>query len=327
MTLSNQRLAWTAAILAALFLAGCAPEYSAEGTVDRSFTVNGPVRLEISNGSGDTRISAGNPGTVEVHALIRMYGWSPESAQQDLRDFSSNPPITQDGNFVHVGMPGFNSIGRHVSIEYSVTTPPDTDIRGASGSGDVELNGIQGPAEFTIGSGSLTGMNIANDVRAIVGSGSVTLSNSQGLVSVSTGSGSIVIRGSKGEVRARAGSGSIRIEQPGDRTQATTGSGDIDVSGAVADLRLHTGSGSISIDGNPGAMDFWDARTGSGGIQMHVPANASFEFSGRTSSGSIDVTVPNAMVQSSGRHELDARIGDGKARVEVSTGSGDVGLH
>src|SRR5579872_2342556 len=162
MTRSNQQLAWAVAILV-LFLAGCAPEYSMEGTVDRSFTINGPVRLEISNGSGDTRISAGNPGAVEVHALIRMYGWSPESAQQDLEQFTSNPPITQDGNFVHVGMTGFNSIGRHVNIEYSVTAPPDTDIRGASGSGDVELNGIQGPAEFTIGSGSLTGMNIAND--------------------------------------------------------------------------------------------------------------------------------------------------------------------
>lgn len=65
-----------AAACAGLLLAGCRTEPSAEGTFDKTFTVNGPVRIELTNGSGDSHVTTGTPGEVRVHGEIQAHGWS-----------------------------------------------------------------------------------------------------------------------------------------------------------------------------------------------------------------------------------------------------------
>jgi len=320
----NARIGLTGLILTAAFLAGCMPQESATGHFDRTFAVNGPVRLEIANGSGNTRVTAGSPGEVSVHAQFRVRAWSLESAERRLREIEDNPPVLQESNLIRVGNPNWHWID--VDTDYTITAPPDTELRAVAGSGNVEVSGVQGPANFIVGSGRVSATEIANDVRAIVGSGNVRLVDMGGEVDVTAGSGNVQIDGSKGEIRARAGSGEVRLEQPADTVEAQTGSGDIRVTGATADLRLRAASGEIRVDGNPGATNFWDLHTASGSVRLSVPHDASFRFYARTNSGDIDVGVPTASETSGRKHDYQARIGDGKARVEVETVSGDISV-
>jgi hypothetical protein len=315
----------TAAVLAASCLTGCGPEAGAVGTADRTFTVDGPVRLELENGSGNSRVLVGSPGEVRIHAEFHVHQWLWGNPDQTLKDLVANPPFSQEANLIRVG--GLHVDMGMVSIEYSVTVPPDTEMRGMSGSGNLDVNGIAGPATFTVGSGNILATAIANDTHAVVGSGDVTFTDTQGRIDVTAGSGNVVVRGAKGEVRAHAGSGDIRIEQPGANVVADAGSGDVEVRNATGDVRVHTGSGDIILDGDPAPLSYWDIRASSGDVRLHVPAGASFRFYARTSSGDFDVTVPSAADESQGKHEFQARIGDGKARVEIETSSGDISLH
>ena len=41
-------------------------------------------------------------------------------------------------------------------MDYTIVVPQDAQLRSLSGSGDVEVSGIQGPANFTSGSGDVT---------------------------------------------------------------------------------------------------------------------------------------------------------------------------
>ena len=314
----------TAVLLSAALLVGCGPDASAVGTADGTFTVSGPVRLELENGSGNSRVTVGSPGEVRVHAEFRVHSWPWDDPDRTLKDLVAHPPFSQDANLIRIGHTGWDM--SMVSTDYFVTVPPDTQMRGMSGSGNLEVNGIAGPANLTVGSGNISATAIANDTHALVGSGDATLTDTQGRVDVTAGSGNVVVRGAKDEVRVRTGSGNIRVERPGDNVTAATGSGEIEVRDAAADVRARTGSGEISLDGNPGPSSYWDVRASSGDVSLHVPPNASFRFYARSSSGRIDVRVPSVTEGTPGRHDFQARVGDGKARVEIETSSGNISL-
>jgi len=316
---------FTAALLAATLLAGCGPESGTVGTADRTFTVSGPVELELENGSGNSRVTVGSSGEVRVHAEFRVYAWPWENPDRTLRDIVAKPPFSQEGNLIRIDHAGWGMSS--FSAEYSIIVPPDTRMHGIVGSGNLDVNGIAGPATFVVGSGSISATAITNDVHAVVSSGNVTFTDPRGRIDVTAGSGNVVVRGAKDEVRVRTGSGNMRIEQPGANVEANAGSGDIELRGATADVRLHTGSGAISVDGNPAPSTYWDIRASSGDVELHVPSTASFRFYARSSSGGINVTVPSITEGTPGKHDLEARVGDGKARVEVETSSGSISLH
>lgn len=309
----------------AAILVGCMTETGAQGTFDRSLKVDGPVQLEVTTGSGDIHITPGAAGEVRIHGEIHARGWSAGNSEAKLREIESNPPISQQNNLVRVG--GVGRRGNNVSIDYTIVVPSNTELRSVAGSGDVDVRGIQGPANFTAGSGNITASEIGNDVQALAGSGDVKISDAQGEVQVTTGSGDIQVRSLKGQARLRAGSGNLEIAQPNDNLVAETGSGNITVNGAHADVRAHTGSGEITIGGNPAASNYWDLRASSGNVTLRVPQDASFMLYAHTSSGDIDAEIPIVMEGTAAKHELRARLGDGKARVEVETSSGKITLH
>ncbi len=313
------------AIASAAAIAGCMSGPGIQGTFDRTLKVNGPVQLEVATGSGDVHITPGSAGEVQIHGVIHAHGWSDADAREKLNEIKSNPPISQDNNLIRIGTMGFHV--NDASIDYTITVPANTELHSRAGSGDVNVSGIQGPATFTAGSGDIIASGIGNDIQAVAGSGDVKIFGVQGQAQVTTGSGDIEVHDSKGAARLHSGSGDVDVEHPSDRVVAQTGSGDITVDGATADLRVRTGSGTVSIGGNPGAMNYWDIHASSGDVTLRIPSDASFELYAHTDSGDIDTKIPIVMEGTAGKHELRARIGDGKARVEIQTSSGSITLH
>jgi Putative adhesin len=313
-------------VLTASFSAGCVSHSGVEGSFDRQYTVSGPVTLELTSGKGDAHITTGPVGEVRIHGEVHVDSWSSESGRTRLQQLQSNPPISQEGNLIRIG--GVGKAGRgDVEVDYTIVVPQDAQLRSTSGSGDLVVRGIQGPANFTCGSGDVTASEIVSDVQALCGSGDIKLSEIKGHARVTTGSGDITLDTIQGEARLQTGSGTIEISNPGDAVEANTGSGDITIKGASADVRLHTSSGEIRVGGNPGSSNYWDFRTSSGEVTLDVPSTASFRLYAHSSSGDIDAAIPIVMEGTTNKHELRARIGDGKARVEIQTSSGDISLH
>lgn len=320
-----QHLCLLAALFVGIVAAGCMVEPGAEGAFDRTFTVAGPVQLEVSTGSGSVQITPVTGNEVRIHGEIHAHGWSSDDARARLRDIAANPPISQENNLIRVGS---DHRLRNLSISYRIEVPAATELHCGTGSGTVDVRGIQGPVTMTSGSGDLTASGIGNDVQMTAGSGTIALSDIQGQVQAGTGSGDIRVHSAKGAVRLHTGSGNLEIEAPNDAVVAETGSGAITVRGAHADLRVRTGSGSVEIDGNPAESSYWDLHASSGDVTLHVPGDASFRLYAHTGSGDIDTgSIPIVLENTSAKHELRARVGDGKGRVEVETSSGKITLH
>ncbi len=311
-------------LAAALLLAGCGSACvgpGVRGSFDRTLEVSGPVRLFLTNGSGWTRVATGPSGQVRIHADFRVRAWLWENPTERVNQLRQNPPIRQQGSFLYIGFE--RAEGRGVSVDYTIEAPPDTQVRLQNGSGDLTVAGLAGPVDAATGSGNVTLNQISGDVRATAGSGDVHLGGIKGTAEITTGSGDVGIASVGGRVRVTSGSGDITLTAPGAAVVVRNGSGDIRVSGASSDVTIHSGSGDLAVSGSPAAGAYWELHTGSGDVGLSVPTDASFRFFAQTRHGDIRSTLRMTVLEQQS-HELRAVLGQGSARVEVETGTGDV---
>jgi DUF4097 and DUF4098 domain-containing protein YvlB len=294
-------------------------------TFEKSLKVDGPVRLEVTTGSGKIVIRHGAPGGVRIHGDVRASGFLLGRDERAAQDVAANPPVEQVGNLISVGESRRPRGLRNVSISYTIETPEDTRIQAKSGSGGVEVEGVRGPAQIAVGSGAAQVVNIGDDVALTVGSGSCRVGHVAGRVTFTVGSGTATFEDLGDEIRGQSGSGSMEIDRPRGRVNVKSGSGPIRISGAAQDVRAATGSGGLDIQGNPAVGTFWDLNASSGNITLTVPGDASFALTAQTASGSIRTDVPISIEEES-RRSLRARVGRGEASVTLRTGSGGIQL-
>jgi DUF4097 and DUF4098 domain-containing protein YvlB len=308
----------TTAILA---LAACHGGPSVTGTFDRNYTVSGPIRLELTNTSGNVDITGSADGKVHVHGEVRASGMGFGDPQRRLNEAVANPPVEQKGDTVRIGKE-VSSL-RNISIAYSIQVPHDTEVSATLASGSQTIRGVRGPVKVQAASGTIRVEKIDRDTLLSTLSGAVSATDVGDDVQINSASGSISVSNTTGDVRVKALSGAIQITAPGGRVEADSKSGNVDIQGASSDLKTHAASGRVAVRGNPAANSYWELKTASGSIRLDVPATASFHLSAQAVSGEIRTDVP-IMIEEQGKHSLRARMGSGGARVDVQTVSGEI---
>jgi hypothetical protein len=283
---------------------------AADGTFDKTFSVNGAPSVSIASGSGYIHVYPGSGN--QVHIIGHVHSnptWLSSDADARVREIVASPPITQSGNTITVSAPtGDSDLFRNISIDYDVTTPRSTTLKASTGSGNVEIGGIEAAVTASSGSGSIHTDNTGANSRLETGSGRIQATNVHGAAIVQTGSGEI----------------ELSLTAPGD-VKAQTGSGSIHISGVTGELRAGAGSGSIDVQGNPTSE--WRAETGSGSIHLQLPPDARFNLNAETGSGSIDTDRPIVMQGNLNKHHVTGTVNGGGPTVRASTGSGSISIH
>lgn len=314
-----------AVLLVALAVSSIPLYAAAEGHFERTLQVSGQVDLEVTSGSGTITVHQGGNGSVYVSAKIRasnswLFGGDEEAK---IRQIEKNPPIEQQGNSIRLGRIEDHDLIRHISIDYDVTVPAQTRVTAQTGSGDINVSGVQLSTTAKTGSGSVTAGNLGAEAHLSTGSGDVKINAVKGAVSASTGSGSIRASDLGSEVSLNTGSGDVEVRQAsGGDVKAETGSGTIRLYGIKGGLRASTGSGDVHAEGD--ATHDWRVGTGSGSVTLKLPTNASFNLDARTTSGSLrvkhDVTVQGQI----SKNHIQGKVGSGGVMLDVHTGSGDI---
>jgi hypothetical protein len=296
----------SAIALVVFFAATFALASTPQGTFEKTFSVSGPVDLEVLTHSGDVTVRAGSSGSVVVRGKIYVGNhWLSGNREADVHEIEQNPPIRQEGNRIHIDYVNM----RNISVDYEISVPADTTVRTKSGSGDQTIEGTHG------------------NVDTQTGSGDVKLANLTGEIRLQTGSGNIRAREISGPVKGGTGSGDVEIEEmsSGD-IDLHTGSGNINARGVQGGFHGETGSGDVTAEGTQSGE--WEIHTGSGNVRVRLPANAAFDADISTSSGTIDVGSPIEMTVQGRVNETHRQI-HGKVRgggplLRVRTGSGDI---
>ena len=321
----TRKLALPGAILlfAALSFPAARAAAAADNTFDRTFTVSGPVRLELSNGSGNVDIRGSADGKVHIYGKVSGSWTILGNAEKNVAEVVANPPLEQHADVIRVGK---NSSWLHnVSIDYQIEVPHDTDIDAGVASGGITVDNVRGQVKASSASGYVHVYRVDRDVQISAASGSIDVSTIGGVLHISSASGDIVASDVKGEVKVTAASGSIRIGNPSGRVEASSASGTVEVNGASNDLKIRAISGAIKVSGDPSANHYWELKTVSGSVDLRVPGNASFLLSAEATSGDIRTSLPVVLEEQS-KHSLRAHVGSSSGRVEVHTVSGEINV-
>src|SRR5437016_11042362 len=219
---------------AIVVLAGCNSGPPVSGTFDRNYNVTGPIRLELTNASGDVDITGSADGKVHVRGEVRASGFGFDNPQKRLDDTLANPPIEQRGDTVRIGKE--MSRMRNVSITYTIQVPRDTEVSTTVASGAQTIRGVRGPVKVQAASGTIRVEKIERDVQLTTASGSVSASDIGNDVRVSSASGSVTVSNTRGDVRVNALSGVIRASHPGGRVEADPVSREAELQGLANDV-------------------------------------------------------------------------------------------
>lgn len=307
--------------LGALLAAGCGMGSSVHGSFDRTLTVSGPIRLELTNASGDIRITGSADGRVHVHGDARVSQFPFSDPQKRLNDLVASPPVEQSGDTIRVGR-DLNAL-KSATISYTIEVPRQTEVVTTVVSGGQVVKGVRGPVKMEAASGSIRAEQVERGAQLTTASGSINVADIGNDVRVSSASGSVAVFKVKGDVRVTALAGTIEVKDPSGRVDVDTASGAIEVHGATTDVKAHAASGKISVQGNPGPNSYWDLKTASGSVNISVPPGASFHLTAEAVSGEIRTEIP-IVIEEQGKHSVRARAGNGGARVEIHTVSGQI---
>jgi lia operon protein LiaG len=193
--------------------------------------------------------------------------------------------------------------------------------------GKVSLSNVQGELRVDAHNAPVTASGVKGQLSVDVGAGMVRVTEGEGTLDVDTGSGSVEVSRFKGRaLTVDTGSGHVNgTELTADGLSIETGSGNIELAGISSpSLSLETGSGTVRADLRTD-LESLRVETGSGDVAVTAPATLDAEVEIETSSGDIESDFP-LQVTRHARDHLVGRIGTGKGRIAVETGSGDVRL-
>ena len=192
--------------------------------------------------------------------------------------------------------------------------------------GRLEAKGLVGTLKFDSASGDMDLKSLKGTIGADTGSGDVNISDVQGSLDCDTGSGDVSVEGFEGELfRGDVGSGDITIRSGNiTKVDLDTGSGDVHLKGGdIEEFLADTGSGDVVIDIGAGHLRHVKASTGSGDVTLRLSPDASFEAYVDQGSGDMENRFTDATPLVKGREVIGYKRGDGRAKIDIETGSGD----
>jgi lia operon protein LiaG len=347
-----------AAALAAMLVGGLSQTVLAQRAERRTlsgrnvgiYNLVGTLRVEGSSSGGDVsvevtrrgddgdrlRIETGQIGGMETLRVIYPEGRIRYTGDGRGRNWLGSSRTTinvhDDGTF---GGGGDGWRGRRVEIsgrdgmdiaaDLRVTVPRGQRISLYLGAGEATVSNVDGDILVDVQAASITTNGTRGTLSLDTGSGRVEVTDAEGTLEVDTGSGAATLTRIKGdELTLDTGSGSVKGSSIDvGRLNIDTGSGGVGLGGVRArDIVLDTGSGSIDLDLTDD-VESLRVDSGSGGITLTVPRNLGAELVAETGSGGVDIDVPFELRRKE-RGYLSGRLGDGRGRITIDTGSGSV---
>lgn len=294
----NRTLA-TAILGAALVAAPAA----AQSRLEREVAAAPDARIEVANVRGTIEIEAWDEpriaiaGTLGEGSELKVEG---EGAAVSIRI------ETPDGK----GWRWWGSGGVVADTRLQLKVPRAAALEVDAVSAEVRIDGIEGSRELGIDS-------VSGDVRLSAGTARLKVSSVSGDVEIQSAAPRAILESVSGDIVARGLSGEIDLE---------TVSGDARIeAGEVDRLDVSTVSGSLEVLATPRGAATFKGETMSGELTLRLPAELSARIAAETFSGGIrsDFGSVDEAEHGPGKR-LRATVGDGAARIELETFSGDL---
>ena len=310
--------------------------YNLAGEVHLHATSGDRVVVDVERGGRDAARLEVATGPIGSRQTLRVrYPGDRVSYPSRSGRWRTELRVREDGTFGHDSH-RFPGSGRKVEVtsgssgfeahaDLDIGVPTGTRLAIHLGAGDVEVANVHGQIQVYTQTGRVNARDVKGGLQIGTGSGSVDVNGAAGDLDVDTGSGSVRVAEVKGGVlKVDTGSGGVEVNDARvDDLRVDTGSGHVELAEIDAgDILVDTGSGGVTVDLTSDIANL-TVDTGSGGVTLYVPRNLGADFQVGTGGGNIRVDVPHQSRHVE-RNEARGRIGDGRGRIRVDTGSGSV---
>lgn len=267
----------------------------AETPINQRHPLSADGQLHVSNVSGTIEVSNWSRDEVEITGM--------------LGDGVEKLDVSGDKSRLEVLVRNPNKRRDVGETTLTIKVPTNARLQLDGVSADIIVNGVKGEVAAT---------TVSGDVRLKLESSRVEARTVSGDIDVQAPSKDSKLNTVSGDISAKGLSGKLVLE---------TVSGDADVIGSAAftDLKLKSISGDLDIDGEFTGDAQVSGETLSGDLRLRVPAPVSAAMTVNTFSGSFNNRISSAVATSGGsKGKREIKIGDGKARIDLSSFSGDV---
>lgn len=298
------------------------------------------VAVQVTRGGADAARLDVQSGPLRGRETLRIiYPEDVISLPDWGRGWNTTLRVRDDGTFGDGGDRWSRREGREVRItgrgrgleayaDLRVSVPAGKRVALHLGVGKTFVTNVDGAIHVDVASADVSAERTRGTLMIETGSGNVDLRDATGDVTLESGSGDVTATGVRGErLKLETGSGNITLTGA-DATElhVETGSGDVTVSGAKGDqLSFETGSGNVDV-ALTATFQSLGIETGSGDVTLRVPPTIGAEVELDTGSGDIDLGGLTIQVRRLQEDHITGTIGDGRGRLSIETGSGNVRL-
>jgi hypothetical protein len=272
------------------------------------FETHGPILATVEVAVGDVRIAAED--REDTVAEVRP---SDPTREPDVRAAEqTRVEMTPDGLLVKGPRQRALLFGKPGSIDVTIGLPAGSSLRASTGVAALRCTGhlaecqaktgaaaidleSTGPADLTVGAGSISVGVVTGSAKVTTGSGSLRLTEIDGPAVVRNSNGETWIGAVTGDLQASASNGSICVDRAGGDVIAKTANGALRV-GSVSrgTATLTTSMGEIEVGIAAGTAALVDAQTRLGNVRNGLaatdspePADQTARVQARTSYGDI----------------------------------------
>jgi len=269
---------------------------------------------------------------IVVPELGRGGGWNTTLRVRDDGTFGDDRGRHERGGWFGEGrqvrITGRSRDGLEAYADLRVSVPRGKSIALYLGVGKAFISNVDGAIRVSVASADVSADRTRGSLKVETGSGNVDLRTAAGDVNLETGSGDLTVSGVEGStLRLETGSGNVTLTDGKAGTlHVETGSGDIEATASSGDdLSFETGSGAVDV-ALVATFRSMHIETGSGDVTLKVPPTVGAEVDLDTGSGDIDLGGLSLQVRRIEHDHVTGTLGDGKGRLSVETGSGNVHL-
>jgi lia operon protein LiaG len=311
--------------------------YNLVGTITVRGGTGGDVTVEVATEGADASRLRVETDPINGIPTLRVVYPEDEIVWRGLgRGSKTNFSIREDGTWGGRGRAGRRSrqitvrgdgSGLEAAANLTVTVPRGKTVAVYLGVGKIEASNVDGTLRLDGASADIRATDTKGRLNIDTGSGDVVVSGAEGDLEIDTGSGDVRVDRARGaELEIDTGSGDvIGGSLTFDRGDISTGSGGIRMESFTGPaLELETGSGDVNVllTGSPNRLD---VETGSGDVTIRVAADVDASIELSTGSGDFEVDFPLTLTRRSD-NSLSGRMGNGKGRITIETGSGDIAI-
>lgn len=226
------------------------------------FATPRPLDVDVMNGAGRVEITAADLTETTVDVDCRNRQVADETRVE----------LSPDGSHLVIRPPE-RQFRSTPAISITAAVPAGSRVRSKTGSADLRTRGRLAALDAATGSGDTDVDEVDGDVAVRSGSGDLSVGRAGGRVSLKTGSGGLRV-GRAGSVQASAGSGDIGVGEVANTIDAHTASGDVTVESVRAGTTaVQTASGDVRIGVAAGAVARLDISTVTGEPRSELPVD------------------------------------------------------